>query len=45
MSAIIGIVISTHTVITARAHGFSARFSGSDQRCGSSPSRVGLIRW
>jgi hypothetical protein len=45
MSAIIGIVISTQKVITARDHGFRMRFSGWDHRCGNSPSRVGLIRW
>ena len=45
ISAIIGTVTSTHRVITARAHGVSTRFSGAFQRCGSSPSRVGRMRW
>ncbi len=45
ISAIIGIVTSTQAVITARAHGLRTRFSGSDHRCGSSPSSVGRIRW
>ena len=45
ISAIIGTVTSTHRVIIARAHGVSTRFSGDFQRCGSSPSSVGRIRW
>ena len=45
ISAIIGMVISTHAVITARAQGLSSRFSGSDHRCGNNPSSVGRIRW
>ena len=44
ISAIIGMVTSTHRVITARAHGVSIRFSGDLQRCGSSPRRVGRMR-
>ncbi len=45
MNASIGIVISTHAVMTARAQGFRTRFSGRNHRCGISPSKVGLIRW
>ena len=45
ISTIIGIVISTQRVITARDHSFRTRFSSWNHRCGSSPSRVGRIRW
>ena len=45
ISAIIGMVISTHRLIIARAHGVSTLFSGDFQRCGSRPRRVGRMRW
>ena len=44
-ATIIGTVTSTHRVISARDHGLSTRFSGERQWCGSSPRRVGPMRW
>ncbi len=44
-NASIGTTTSTHSETTARAHGLSTVASGSRQRQGSIPSRVGLIRW
>ncbi|MCY1225831.1 hypothetical protein D9M72_380390 [compost metagenome] len=40
-----GTVTSTQMVTTARAQGLSTWASGSDRRQGSSPNRVGLMRW
>ena len=40
-----GTVTSTQAVTTARAQGLRTWASGSVRRHGSSPSRVGLIRW
>ena len=44
-NASIGTTTSTQTVTTARAHGLRMLVSGCFQRHGSTPSRVGLIRW
>ena len=41
ISAIIGTVTSTHSVITARAPGLSSRLSGSFQRCGQQSEQGG----